>query len=148
MVVCPACNRRVLTHREILAASLDGAAKCPGCGQLARLDSLSRCLVGCVLALLLWMLLLQGNLFYSGYLFVFSTIVVLAGWRLLSAATLPLLSLEKLPTCTCFNRKQSLVTLAIVIVTAIAIDVLLSYRSHADKLHANAVPPTVNTTVD
>lgn len=105
---------------------------------------MSRCLVACMLALLLCMMLFYGNLFYSGYLFVFSMIVILGGWRLLSAALLPLLSLEKVPGGTCFDRRQSIVTLAIMIVVAIVIDGLMSYRSDADKARANAASPSAS----
>jgi hypothetical protein len=138
MIACPACKRRIFTRREILGAGLDGGAKCGACGQVARLDGMSRYFVASMLALLLWMMLLYGSVFYSGYLFVFSTIVIFGGWRLLAAAALPLLSLEKAPGGTCFDRRQSVVILAIMIVVAIVIDGLMSYRSDADKAHANA----------
>jgi hypothetical protein len=128
----------------MLSASLDGRAKCPACGELARLDAMSRFLPTCLLALLLWMLLLHGNILYSGYLFLFSTIVILSGWRLLCAAALPLLSLEKVPGGTCFDRRQSIVTLAILIVTAIVIDGLMSYRSDADGALDDAASPSVS----
>jgi hypothetical protein len=139
MIACPACKRRVFTRREMLSASLDGKMKCPVCPAVACLDEISRCLIAGVLAVLLWILLLQGNIFYSGYLFIFSTIVIVMGWRLLSAAALPLLSLEKAPGHACFGRRQNIVTLAILIVTAIVIDGLMSYRSDADKRQAAAM---------
>ena len=139
MIACPACKRRVFTRREMLGASLDGRMKCPVCPGVACLDEISRCLIAGVLAVLLWILLLRGNIFYSGYLFVFSTIVIVIGWRVLSAVALPLLSLEKASGHACFGRRQNIVTLAILIVTAIVIDGLMSYRSDADKRQAAAM---------
>jgi hypothetical protein len=144
MIPCPGCKRRVISSREMLGASLDGPAKCPACGQLARLDSMSRCLLTCMLALLLWMLLLHGNIFDSGYLFLFSTIVILGGWRLLCAAALPLLTLEKAAGSTCFSRRQSIATLAILLVTSIVMDGLMSYRSDADRALGDAKSPSVS----
>jgi drug/metabolite transporter (DMT)-like permease len=138
MIACPGCKRRVVTHREMLQAGLDGRLTCPACGELACLDETSRCLVTAVLALLLWMLLLHGNFFFSGYVFIVSTIVIVIGWRLLSAAALPLLSLAKAPGHGSLDRRQNIVTLAILIVTAIVIDGLMTYRSDADKRQATA----------
>lgn len=139
MIVCPACKRRVFTRCEILCMSLDGKAKCLACGALARLDQMSRCLLTGVLALLLWLLLLHGDIFYSGYLFVFSMSVIVIGWRLLCAVAFPLLSMEIVPAQTRFDRRQNMVMLATLIVTAIVIDGLLSYRSDADKKQPTAV---------
>ena len=144
MIPCPGCRRRTFTHRELLGANLDGRVKCPACGELARLDEISRCLIAGVLALLLWILLLNGNIFYSGYLFVFSTLAIITGWRLLSAAALPLLSLEKAPGV-CFDRRQNIVMIGTIIITAVVIDGLLSYRSDADKRHATAVSAAEST---
>jgi hypothetical protein len=144
MIPCPACKRRTFSGQEMLSASLDGRAKCPACGQLACLDAMSRFLLTSLLALLLWMLLLHGNIFYSGYLFLFSTVVIISGWRLLCAAALPLLSLEKAGGSACFSRKQSLVTFAILIVTSIVIDGLMSYRSEADRGFRDAASPSVS----
>jgi hypothetical protein len=148
MIPCPACKRRIFSGREMLGAGVDGGAKCPACGQLARLDSVSRCLVTCVLALLLWMLLLHGKILYSGYLFLFSTIVIIIGWRLLCAAALPLLSLEQMAQGRSFDRRQNIVTVAILIVTSIVIDGLLSYRSDVDRALGNAEPPSVSASAE
>ena len=138
MVACPACKSRVYTHREILHSSLDGGATCPACGEVARLDQMSRCVVACLLAVLLWQALLYGGMFFSGYFFVFSMIVILGGWRLLSAVALPLLALEKSPDGPCLNRKQSLVAALILIVTAIGLDTFLSYRIDSDAARTTA----------
>jgi hypothetical protein len=97
-----------------------------------------------MLAMLLWMLLLHGNIFDSGYLFLFSTIVIVGGWRLLCATALPLLTLEKVAGSACFNHRQSIVTLAILILTSIVMDGLMSYRSDADRALGNAASPSAS----
>ena len=119
---------------------------CPVCGEYARLDNLSRCLVTCLLAFMLWLLMVQLQLFYRGYLFVFSMLVILGGWRLLAAATLPLLSLEKAQSRSAFDRRRSVVTVMIMMLVAIAIDGLLSYRSDADKSYAARLAAEPNET--
>jgi hypothetical protein len=144
MIACPGCKRRIIAHREILGASLDGAIVCPTCGQVGRLDGFSRCFVGCMLALLLWMMLLHGDFLFSRYLFLFSMVFILGGWRLLSAAALPLLTLEKAPG-TCFDRRQSLVMLVVLVVFAIILDGFMSYRSEADKAYASTASADADT---
>ena len=143
MLACPACRKRTFTRHDI---STLGGAKCPACGHLARLDSMSRALVACALGIILWSLLLYGNLFYSGFLFVFSTIVIVVGWPLLLAIAMPLLALEKSPGGVYLDRRQSIAMLALLIVLAIGIDGLLSYRSDADKADADTMSPRVDTT--
>lgn len=145
MKACPACKRRIFTQRDILGSNINGWVKCPACDHVARLDQMSRFLVTATLALSLFMMLLYGNIFFSGYLFVYSTIFIFAGWRLLSAAVLPLLALETAPGGFYLNRRQSIVTLVIMIVSAVALDGLLSYRSDADKADAAAAVQRVNT---
>ncbi len=143
MLACPGCRKRTFTRHEI---STLGGAKCPACGQLARLDSMSRALVACTLAIILWSLLLYGNLFYSGFLFVFSTIVIVVGWPLLLAIAMPLLALEKSPGGVYLDRRQNIAMLALLVLLAIGIDGLLSYRSDADKADADTMSPRVETT--
>ena len=118
MIACPACKRRVVGQEELLRANLDGTVKCPVCGAFARLDQTSRFLVACPLSLLLWFALLYWDILFSGYLFLFSTIAIFAGWRLLSAAILPALALEKSRDAVWCGRTQTVVSLAIMIVTA------------------------------
>ena len=142
MIACPACKRRVVSQRDILNVRVDGHVKCPACGQLARLDSMSRCCVGCIVALLLFMTLLHGGFFYSHYLFLISTVFILGCPRILAAAALPLLTLERAPGSTRFTRRQNLATLGIMMVVAVAIDGLMSYRSPADNAYAAAAPAT------
>lgn len=109
---------------------------------------MSRFLVGCPLALLLFFALLHGDLFFSSYLFVFSTIFIFGGWRIISALMLPLLALEKAPGGFYLNRRQSVALLALLIVFAIAVDVLLAYRSEADKADIEAATRNASTRSD
>jgi hypothetical protein len=143
MIACPACNRPSYSSREMLGAAPAGGTRCPACGEVARLDPMSRCVVACALAMLLWVMVLYGNLFYSGYLFLFSTLVILAGWPLLSAAALPLLSLERSPDGLCLDRRQSVAMAAIMIACAVAIDAVLAYRSDADRAEAKTAAAEV-----
>lgn len=136
MAACPTCKRRIFVPRDMLFMSIDGQAQCRACGALARLDQMSRFLVAAVLALFLWMLLLHGNVFFSGYLFIFSTTAIVVGWRLLCAAALPLLTLEPAPDALRYDRRHDLIAVAALFVTAAAIDGLMSYRSDADRRSA------------
>ena len=141
MIACPACKRRVFGQAELLWANLDGSVQCPACGAFGCLDQVSRLLVACPLALLLWLALLYWDILFSGYLFVFSTIVILAGWRLLSAAIMPALALEKSRDGMVFDRKQTLISLAIMMGTAIAIDGFISYRTETEAGQTTAAAP-------
>jgi hypothetical protein len=138
MIACPACKRRVVGQAELLWANLDGSMQCPACGAFARLDQMSRLFIACPLALLLWFTVLSWSILFSSYLFVFSTIFILGGWRLLSAALMPILALEPYGDGTVIGRKQTFVGLAIMIGTAIIIDGFMSYRTEADTRHATA----------
>ena len=144
MKACPACKRRIFTQNDLLGSNINGWVKCPACDHVARLDQTSRFLVTAVLPLALFLTLLYGNIFFSGYLFAYSTIFIFAGWRLLSAAALPLLALETAPGGFYLNRRQSIVTLVIMIVSAVALDGLLSYRSAADKADDATAAQRVN----
>jgi hypothetical protein len=106
------------------------------CGAFARLDQTSRFLIACPLSLLLWFALLYWDILFSGYLFLFSTIAIFAGWRLLSAAILPALALEKSRDAVFCGRRQTIVSLAIMIVTAIAIDAVMSTGLEDEDAHA------------
>jgi hypothetical protein len=144
MIACPACKRRAVGSADLLWTNLDGSVQCPACGGLSRLDQMSRLLVSCPLALLLWLAVLHWDLLFSGYLFLFSTVVILAGWRVLSAVAMPALALERSPDGRVFDRKQTLVSLAIMIATAVLIDSFMSYRTEADSAYAataSGTPP-------
>jgi hypothetical protein len=141
MIACPACKRRVVGPAEMLRANLDGSVQCPACGAFAGLDQISRFFVACPLAFLLWLAVLYWDILFSGYLFLFSTVVILAGWRVLSAVGTPILGLEISRGGAVFNRKQTLVSLAIMIGTAVAIDGFMSYRTEAEAGQTTAAAP-------
>lgn len=141
MIACPACKRRVFGQSDLLWANLDGSVQCPACGSFACLDQVSRLLVACPLALMLWLAVLYWNIFFSGYLFVFATVVILTGWRLLSAVMTPALGLERSRDGRNFHRRETLVSLAIMIGTAIAIDSFISYRTESDAARTTAAAP-------
>jgi hypothetical protein len=141
MIACPACKRRVFGQHELLWANLDGSVQCRACGAFACLDQVSRLLVAAPLALLLWLAVLYWGILFSGYLFLFSTVVILAGWRLLSAVAMPALALEPSRDGRNFHRKETLVSLAIMIGTATAIDSFISYRTESDAGRTTAAAP-------
>ena len=138
MMACPGCKRRVIGAADLLRANLDGSVQCPACGAFACLDQVSRLFVACPLALLLWFALLSWDILFSGYLFLFSTVVILAGWRVLSAVGMPILGLEISRDGMIFGRKQTVVSLAIMIGTAMAIDGFISYRTDSEAGQATA----------
>jgi len=132
MIACPSCKRRVFTRRDMLYATLDGAARCRICGRIARLDLTSRGMISCVLAIVLPPLYLYGGVFYSGHLFLISIFLVLGGWRILSSAGLPFLALEMVASRTSIDRKQSILLLILLLAIAIAIDGFMSSRFDVD----------------
>lgn len=138
MAACPNCKRHVFTGRDMLYASLDGALKCRVCGKLARLDLLSRWALAVMLAIILPMVLLYGDVFYSGHLFLVSLAVILVAWRLLSAIGFPILSLELAPRDTCFDQRQSLIAVGIIVAAAVVIDGYMAYRIDADEARGKA----------
>lgn len=137
MIACPSCKRRVFTGREMLHASLDGGVECPVCGAIAQLDRLSRWTVACMLSILLPMLLLTANVFYSGHLLVVSMLFIVVAWRVFTSIGLPILALEPLPGGVCLNRKQSIATFAILLIAAVVMDAMISARIDADNAKAD-----------
>src|SRR5438105_11434275 len=128
MIPCPHCRRHIFNARDMLYASLDGASKCRACGKLARLDLLSRWMLACMLAIILPMVLLYGNVFYSGHLFVVSLVVILCAWRLLSVIGMPILNLELVPRAMCLDQRQSIMTLALIVIAAAIMHGFMAYR--------------------
>ena len=84
VLACPHCDRRVFTRSDLLHAVVNGAAPCPSCGRGARLDTLTRWLMSCLLAVILPALLLLGEVFYSGHLFLISMFIIFGAWAALS----------------------------------------------------------------
>ena len=114
VIACPNCNRRVFTRRDMLYATLDGAARCRFCGRAARLDLMSRWLFACVLAIVLPTLYLYAGVFYSGHLFLISIFVILGAWGMLSFVGFPLLTLEVAGGGSAIDRRTSMLILAVV----------------------------------
>ena len=122
MIACPSCNRRVFSRSDMLHAVIDGAARCRACGRSARLDTLTRWLMSCVLAIVLPMLLLFGGVFYSGHLFLISMFIIFSAWAILSLVGFPFLTLEAAAAGAAVERSKSLLILAALLVAAIVID--------------------------
>lgn len=141
MIACPSCKRRVITRRDMLYANLDGEARCRVCGRFARLDLTSRWTVSCVLALAVLPAFLYGGVFYSGHLFVVSIFFGLGGWRMLSAAGLPIFALEAVPSRGSINGRQSILILVLLLMVAIAIDGFMSSRIAAENALQNGNSP-------
>lgn len=128
VIACPSCNRRVFTRRDLLYAVIDGAARCRSCGRSARLDTLTRWLMSCVLAIVLPMLLLLGGVFYSGHLFVISMLIILGAWGILSLVGFPFLTLEVVAGGAALDRSKSLLLLTALFVAALIIDGFIRAR--------------------
>jgi hypothetical protein len=130
---CPGCKRPAFKLHDILYAPLDGTARCRGCGRTARLDLFSRWMISCVIAVLLPGLLLYWELFYSGHLFVFSMLVILVAWRILTLIVFPFLGLEVVAARVAVDKKQSIIILAILFSVAGIIDGFMSSRFESDE---------------
>ena len=125
---CPSCKRKSFTRNDMLYASIDGTARCRACGRVARLDLLSRWMISCVIALVLPALLLYGNIFYSGHLFVVSLVTIVVGWRVLSLLAFPLLTLEVAPGNFTLQRRQSIFLAIVMLLVAAIIDGFMASR--------------------
>jgi len=141
MIACPSCKRRVITRRDMLHANLDGEARCRICGKFARLDLMSRWTISCVLAVIVLPAFLYGGVFFSGHLFVISIFFVLGGWRILSAACLPIFALEPVAGRFSINGRQSILILVLLLMVAIAIDGFMSSRFEAGTALQNEGAP-------
>jgi hypothetical protein len=137
---CPSCKRWVFTRRDLFYAPLDGTAQCRACGRTARLDLLSRWVLSCAIALILWNVLLFGGIFYSGHLFLVSMLVIFAAWRLLSAAVFPVIALEEAPDGSPFDRRKSMVAIALLLVAAMIFDSFIASRFESDDAPESGRP--------
>jgi len=111
----------------MLHAVIDGAARCRACGHSARLDTLTRWVMSCVLALLLPTVLLFFGVFYSGHLFVISMFIIFSAWAVLSVVGFPFLTLE-VAARTVVDRSKSMWILAALFVAAFVIDGFIRAR--------------------
>ena len=112
----------------MLHAVIDGAARCRACGRDARLDTLTRWMMSCVLAILLPMVLFFFGVFYSGHLFVVSMSIIFSAWAVLSVVGFPFLTLEAARTGTAVDRSKSVWLLAALFVAALVIDGFIRAR--------------------
>ena len=112
----------------MLHAVIDGAARCRACGRGARLDTLTRWVMSCVLALLLPTVLFFFGVFYSGHLFVISMFIIFSAWAVLSLVGFPFLTLEAATTGATVDRSKSLWILAALFVAAFVIDGVIRIR--------------------
>lgn len=138
---CPSCKRWVFTRRDLFYGPLDGTAQCPACGATARLDLLSRWVISCAIALILWNVLLFGGVFYSGHLFLVSMVVIFGLWRLLCAAVFPMIALEAVPDSP-FDRTKSMLAIAVLLVAAIVFDGFMASRFESDDAPENGRTPS------
>lgn len=127
-IACPSCKRHVITRRDFLYAPVDGTTKCRACGRLSRLDVFSRWMVACLIALVLPSVLLYGDVFYSGHLFLISMFLIFGAWRALTVIGLPVLALETVPDREPIGRKQSLVIAAVLLIGAMTVDGFMASR--------------------
>ena len=134
MLACPRCRRPTFTRRELVSTALDGTAQCRACGQPVRLDVFSRWLLSCVIALILPGVLLYGDLFYSGHLFVISLVFVFAAWSALSWLCCPLLTLERATTGPPIDRTTGILILVVLLAAAGIIDNFMAARFDAEAL--------------
>jgi len=137
---CPSCKRWVFTRRDLFYVPVDGTAQCRACGRIARLDLLSRWVLSCAIALILWNVLLFGGIFYSGHLFLVSMLVIFAAWRLLSAAVFPFITLEEVPDGSPFDRSKSMVAIALLLAAAMIFDSFIASRFESDDAPENGKP--------
>ena len=138
---CPRCKRWGFTRRDLFCGPLDGTARCRACGGTARLDLLSRWVISCAIALILWNVLLYGGVFYSGHLFLVSMVVIFGLWRLLCAAVFPFIALEAVPDSP-FDRRKSVLAMVALLVAAMTFDSFMAARFEADDAAESARAPT------
>ena len=127
-IECPSCKRRTITRRDMLYARVDGTVTCRTCGRTARLDMFSRWAVSCVIALVLPSVLLYGDFFYSGHLFLVSIFFIFGAWRILTVIAGPFLALEVVAAPVVIDRRRTIFIVAVLLVAAMSVDGLMSSR--------------------
>ena len=132
MLACPSCKRRIITRRDILHAPLDGTVRCRACGQHGRLDVFSRWIISCMVALTLAAVHLSAGVFYSGHLLAVSILLIFGVARGMAWAGLPAFALEPVPPHVPLDRRQSMIILGALLVTAIALDGFIASKFEAD----------------
>ena len=144
VIACPNCKREVFTRRDVLYATVDATAQCRACGRSARLSLLSRWLISCVIAIILPGVLLYGDVFYSGHLFVVSLFLIFAAWSALCAVTFPLLSLEKAEGAPIGIKASALIVVAL-LATATFMDSFMAARFDAERALDDARSPSARS---
>lgn len=137
VIACPSCKRTAFARRDLVYATIDGLAHCRACGRSARLDLFSRWVISCMIALVMPALLLYGNVFYSGHLFLVAMCVIFGGWALLSWIAFPLLTLEPVPDRAPLARSKSIGILAAVLLAAVSFDAFMASRFEPESAQVN-----------
>lgn len=131
---CPSCERGGFTRRDMLWANVDGSACCTACGGTVRLDLFGRWVLSCLMAIVLPTVLLYGNVFYSGHLFLVSIAVIFGVWRGLCFLMLPYLTLEPAPVAFPVGRRTNLVMMGVLLAGAVSIDAMMASRFESPEL--------------
>jgi hypothetical protein len=132
VIACPSCKRRVFTTKDMWHSSFDGKVRCRACGGSAQLDSISRWMIACMIALVMPSVFLYAGVFYSGHFFVLLIVLTLGAWRALSCIGLPFFTLEA-ASHSPFERKHGIVMLAALIATAIVLDAFMASKFDTDE---------------
>jgi hypothetical protein len=135
VVACPRCRRRVFTRRDFVSTALEGTGQCRKCGQSVRLDLFSRWVMSCAIALTLPAVLLYGDLFYSGHLFVASFIFIFVAWAALAWLCCPALALERTTTSgPPIDRATGMLIVVVLLAAAGIIDNFMAARFETEPV--------------
>lgn len=135
---CPGCKRDVITRRDLLYGPIDGTTRCRACGKISMLDLFSRWTISCLIALILPSVLLYGNVFYSGHLFLVSLFFIFAAWRVLLVIGFPLLTLEPARDRRPITLHQSMILAVALLAVALTVDSFMAARFDPPDGYADA----------
>jgi hypothetical protein len=108
---------------------------------------ISRWLISCMLALILPMVLLYGDVFYSGHLLVISMVIIFGAWGFFSWIAAPFLGLEAVAASGApLDRSKSIMLLALVFVAAIALDSFIASRFEPENTREAGRSPDASAT--
>ena len=82
--------------------------------------------------------LLYGDIFYSGHLFIFCIFFVFGTWRVLCIIAFPLLTLEAIPDRTPIGRKQAMFLAAALLIAMVSIDGFMASKFEKGEGYADA----------
>ena len=137
-IACPHCKRKVITRHDFFYGSIDGTTRCRACGSLSTLDMFSRWSISCLIALILPSVLLYGDIFFSGHLFLVSLFLIFGAWRALCLIGFPLLSLEPAADRKSLSRQQGIFLAGALLVVALTIDGFMAARFDPPGDYADA----------